>query len=110
MKFNFALAAIPAAALAIAACSEAEEPAPEPAAEISTLTAETVTDADCGADRLQEYEGQVLTDAMLSEIQQDYPSTRAYSEGSPAIGTGFDGTRVNLIVDGYRNVLDIRCG
>lgn len=110
MKFILALAAIPAAALALSACSETAEPAPEPVEETPALTAETVTDADCGADKLQEYQGQVLTDAMLADIQEEYPSARAYSEGSPAIGTSFDGTRVNLILSDYRDILDIRCG
>lgn len=110
MKFMLALAAIPATALAISACSEAEEPAPEPVEETPSITPETVTDADCGADELQEYEGQVLTDAMLADIQEDYPSARAYSEGSPAAGTSFDPTRVNLILSDYRDILDVRCG
>lgn len=110
MKFVIALAAIPAAALALSACSEAEKPAPEPVAEEPSLTAETVTDAECSADQFQDLAGTMLTDDKLYEIQETNPNTRAYKEGAPAVTAGFDGTRLNLLLDDDRTILDVRCG
>ena len=114
MKFMLSLAAIPAAALAIVSCSQEAEPAPEPAAEPTAsapeLTPETVTDADCGADKLQDYKGKMLTDKMYYDIMEEYPLARAFPQGgSPALDQNFDGKRVNLVVDNYRNILEIRC-
>ena len=114
MKFMLSLAAIPAAALAVVACSQEAEPAPEPAAEPTEtgpeLTPETVTDADCGADKLQDYKGQMLTDKMFRDILEDYPLARAYPQGgSPALDQNFNGERVNLVTDDYRNILEVRC-
>lgn len=110
MKFVLALAAIPAAALAVSACSEAEEPAPEPVVQESELTPETVTDADCSADRFQDLVGTMLTDDKLYEIQETNPDTRAYKEGAPAVAAGFVGTRLNLLLEDDRTIIDVRCG
>ena len=110
MKFVFALAAIPAAALAMTACSETAEPAPEPVEEAPELTPETVTDADCNADQFQDLVGTMLTDEKLYEIQETNPETRAYKEGAPAVATNFVGPRLNLLLEDDRTILEVRCG